>query len=572
MLTNLSPHGRVPSLASLALGSALFASGVATPHPAIRLTCAIGALGSGIVAHVSDRKRREWSRMASTVAAAQSETLAARLAYGAPKPETPATQFTPIALPSSRPGLAGEIERFYAARGIPVGTTEMPPAPAFNRVGLVLGYEKSGKPIDPSKITSDSLLTGLQLALGLDQQPAATISSLGLVLEIPRADREVFRYTQMDFTRPDGSPHWLFGVGMDGNPITSPLTEVVGSITAGASGSGKTSIDTSAMGFLCETYGPDEVEIWAADFQGGASFELGIDRIPHITRPMVQDPMDLVATVAEFAAESDRRLALFNRHGVKSWAEYRAKFPDEQMPYLILWIEEALSYLKSEAGKGLAGDLSALSSRVRKTGLFIHLVIQSPSKTELPDGFSVLRDNLPTRHVGRMESALGRSVIGEASMPTMSLLGKGDSLLQCPSLSGVVRVQGLLVSPEDREPITDAIVAKWGKPRSNPNAQTLNRALTVEPEPVALDLLPTELATQVTITSQERARVLFAWRSIQMDRKPSIEKLVKSVWDVSKGGGQSGKNAAYPAACDKAVRILRDAHPKGWNPPKHWNR
>ncbi|MBD2161392.1 hypothetical protein H6F46_11895 [Limnothrix sp. FACHB-1083] len=567
---SLTPHGRIPALASLAVGSALLASGVAASHPAIRLSCAAGSLGAGLAAHVSDRKRREWSRVASTITAARSETLAAQLAYGSPKTESP--QFTPIALPSSQPGLAGEIERFYAARGIPVGTSEMPPAPAFRRVGLVLGHDKSGKPIDPNQIMTDALLTGLQLALGLDRQPSVTISSLGLVMEIPRPDREVFRYAEMAFTRPDGvSPHWLFGVGMDGTPITAPLTEVVGSITAGASGSGKTSIDTSAMAYLCETYSPDEVEIWLADFQGGASFELDIDQIPHVTRPMVQDPVDLVAAIAEFAAESDRRLALFNANGVKSWVEYRAKFPAERMPYLILWIEEAFSYLQSEVGKALANELSALASRVRKTGLMLHLVIQSPSKVVLPDGFSALRDNLPTRHVGRMESALGRAVIGESTMPTMSLLGKGDSLLQCPAISGVVRVQGLLVSPDDRDPITARIVTKWGE-RSNPVTESFNRALTVKPEPLATDLLPTELATQPTITSAERARVLSAWRLIQPDRKPSLEKLVKSVWDVSKGGGTSGKNAAYPAACDKAVRILKDANPKGWNPPKHWNR
>ncbi len=573
MLTNLSPHGRIPSLASLALGTALFTSSVVAPHPAVRLTCATGALGSGLVAHLSDRKRREWSRVASTIVAAQSEALAARLAYGSPKSEAASSQLTPIALPPSRPGLAGEIERFYAAREIPVGAAEMPPAPAFYRVGLTLGRDRTGKPIDPSKVASDTLLTGLQLALGLDQPPIATISSLGLIIEIPRADREVFRYTQMDLSRPDGiSPHWLFGVGMDGRPITAPLSEVAGSITAGATRSGKTSSDMSALSFLCENYSPNEVEIWAADFQGGASFELSIDRIPHFTRPMVQDPSDLMTTIAEFAAESDRRLSLFNRHGVKNWLEFRAKFPDEQMPYLILWIEEAFSYLRSENGKTLAGELSALASRVCKTGLMLHLVIQSPSKSALPDEFSALRDNLPSRQVFRMESALGRAVIGESSMPTMSLLGKGDSLLQCPTISGVVRVQGLLINPEDRESITDAIMAKWGKSRPNPDTQTLNRALSMEPEPVALNLLPTELAVQATIIPEERARVLSAWRTIQTDRKPSIEKLVKSVWDVSKGGGRSGKNAAYPAACDKAVRILRDANPKGWNPPKHWNR
>jgi hypothetical protein len=572
MASHLTPHGRSLAIGSIGAASLALVTATAIPNPIAKAVISGFGLAASVVAKVSDDRRRSWSRVAQTISQEQARIFAAQMAR--PGALGTATNAITPALPvSTAPGLEGEIERFFAERGLGVGAKEMPPAPAFHRVGLVLGRNAQGKPIDPGAITP-ALLSGLQLQLGLDRPPAATISSLGMVLELPRKDREIYRWVAMDLARPDSFvPHRLFGVDMNGAPVTAPLTEVVGSLSAGESGSGKTSWDTAAMATLCDWYSPDEIEIWPADFQGGASFELETERIPHVTRPVTKDPMALLQMLAELDAFSEERLALYAQVGVKSWAEYRAKFPDERHPYVVCWIEEGFSYLQSTSGKALAKELSALASRIRKTGIALHLVIQSPNKKALPDDFAALRDNLPTRHVGRLESALGRAILGESSIPTLSLLGKGDSLLQCPSIAGVVRVQGLLVAPEDRGTITDRIAAKWGELKPDPVAQTrkdLDAVINAQPTAARAELLPTDWALDSEIRPAERARVLEVWRGMSESTRPSQERLVTLVWDVSKGGGITGKNAAYRTACVKACQVLKEAHPKGWQLPNHW--
>jgi hypothetical protein len=130
-----------------------------------------------------------------------------------------------------------------------------------------------------------------------------------------------------------------------------------------------------------------------------------------------------------------------------------------------------------------------------------------------------------------------------------------------------------LVAPEDRGTITDRIAAKWGELKPDPVAQTrkdLDAVINAQPTAARAELLPTDWALDSEIRPAERARVLEVWRGMSESTRPSQERLVTLVWDVSKGGGITGKNAAYRTACVKACQVLKEAHPKGWQLPNHW--
>jgi S-DNA-T family DNA segregation ATPase FtsK/SpoIIIE len=273
-----------------------------------------------------------------------------------------------------------------------------------------------------------ALADEIALALGAAHVRVARHGA-ALHVEVPRPDPQPVRL--LDLCRrlpavPLGTA--VLGLADDGAPLLLrlPSPDVAHVLVAGTTGSGKTALVHSLVLSLALAHRRSQLQVVLIDPKGGRAFG-PLAGLPHLLRPLVVEPGEARATLAELVALMECR----DRQRVST-------------PRVVVVIDE-LADLALTGGKPVLEGLGRLAQRGREAGVHVVACTQKPSAAVVG---SLTKANFPVRLVGRVTSVEdARVATGVGGSGAERLAGSGDFL--AVSAAGITRFQAAFISPTD---------------------------------------------------------------------------------------------------------------------------
>ncbi len=263
----------------------------------------------------------------------------------------------------------------------------------------------------------------------------------------------------------------LFVVGKDllGEAVTCRLDRMPHLLIAGSTGSGKSVCMNSIITSLLLRTKPDEVKMLLIDPKK-VEFTPYQD-IPHLIGPVINDPTKASAALKVIVQMMDERYNIFSKCGVRNIEVFNEKVkaqggrpnPDgspapKMMPYIVVIIDE-LADLMAVAGKEVESSIQRITQLARAAGIHLIVATQRPSVDVIT---GLIKANIPSRIAFAVSSGTdSRTILDHVGAER--LLGNGDMLYMPIGMNSPVRVQGVFVTDEEVQRITDD-VKKNGTP------------------------------------------------------------------------------------------------------------
>ncbi len=417
------------------------------------------------------------------------------------------------------------IEDTLASFGVPAHVVEIHRGPTITQYGIEPDFieTRTGRTrVRVSKITS--LVDDLALALAARririQAPVPGKSFVGI--EVPNDEvsqvtlREVME--SKSFQSKQTPLRFALGKDVSGKPITVDLADMPHLLIAGTTGSGKSvCINSILSGFLLQN-SPSTLKLILIDPK---RVELtGYNGIPHLLAPVVVDVERVIAVLQWALLEMDRRYDKFSQIGVRNIIEYNSKFLQDQLPNLIVIIDE-LADLMMVSPDETERCITRLAQLARATGIHLIIATQRPS-VDVVTG--LIKANFPARIAFAVASGVDSRVILDQP-GAERLLGRGDMLFQSPDAAAPVRLQGVYVSEVEIQRLVDY----WRQ------AKVEHGQAMTTPQASGIDVLPTNVPfTQEPLfdTSETRDRdPLFnqAVIVVRQEKKASITLLQRKM-------------------------------------------
>jgi DNA segregation ATPase FtsK/SpoIIIE, S-DNA-T family len=245
------------------------------------------------------------------------------------------------------------------------------------------------------------------------------------------------------------------GKGAGGEAAAADLTRMPHLLIAGSTGSGKTVCLNSIICCLLLHNSPDDVQFIMIDPK---RVELvTFNGLPHLLAPVIVDSGRAVKALKWLTYEMDNRYREFAQVGARNIEGYnRDRSPSEQMPYLVLIIDE-LADLMLVAADEVEHTLCRLAQLARATGIHLVVATQRPS-VDVVTG--LIKANFPTRVSFAVTSQVDSRTILDM-VGAEKLLGRGDMLYMPTEASKPKRLQGTMVLDAE----IDRLVYFWGTQR-----------------------------------------------------------------------------------------------------------
>jgi S-DNA-T family DNA segregation ATPase FtsK/SpoIIIE len=164
-------------------------------------------------------------------------------------------------------------------------------------------------------------------------------------------------------------------------------------VTAGKTGSGKSTMLHALITNAALQYSPDQVELYLVDFKKGVEFKAyATGRLPHARVIAVESEREFGVSVLErLDQELRRRGELYRLHGVQDVAGFRRAVPDMPLPRTLLIIDEFQELFVAD--DKLAQDAALLLDRLVRQGraFGIHVILGSQS---LSGAYSLARSTI----------------------------------------------------------------------------------------------------------------------------------------------------------------------------------
>lgn len=229
-------------------------------------------------------------------------------------------------------------------------------------------------------------------------------------IEVPRAKAAPVRLLPLCQSLEKISPTTaVLGVDSAGLPLLLRLSapDVVHTLIAGTTGSGKTALARTLLASLAYYNHPDDLRIFLVDPKGRGFAAL--HGLPHVQGEIVQDPKRALWGLQELIAEMERR----DRQGIS-------------MPTLILAVDELADLLQT-GGAPVERALARLAQRGRQAGIHLIACTQKPTAGLIG---AAMKANFPVRLVGAVVSRdEARYATGITDSGAEKLEGRGDFLL-----------------------------------------------------------------------------------------------------------------------------------------------
>lgn len=305
-----------------------------------------------------------------------------------------------------------------------------------------------------TKITA--LKSDLALALAAENvRIEAPIRGKKLVgIEIPNEKRAIVGMREILESDPwekEKSPLRLaLGRDVSGKPVVSDLAKMPHLLIAGKTGSGKSVAMNAFLVSLLWNNSPENLRMILVDPK---RVELApYNHLPHLLTPVIVEPEKSVSALAWAVAEMNRRYKDFSAKRCRNITEHNEKFPDKKEPYIVIVIDE-LADLMMVAGKDVEAAICRIAQMARAVGMHLIIATQRPS-VDVVTG--LIKANLPARMAFKVSSGIDSRTILD-SVGAEDLLGFGDMLNLDGNSGQLTRIQGLYVSTEEVEKITNDI-------------------------------------------------------------------------------------------------------------------
>ncbi len=338
-----------------------------------------------------------------------------------------------------------------------------------------------------TKITT--LKSDLALALAAENvRIEAPIRGKKLVgIEIPNKDRAIVGMREIlesDKWKEAASPLKLaLGRDVSGRPVVADLAKMPHLLIAGKTGSGKSVAMNAFLTSLLWNNSPEDLRMILVDPK---RVELApYNNLPHLLTPVIVEPEKSVSALAWAVAEMNRRYKHFSEKRCRNIGEYNEKFPEEKEPFIVIVIDE-LADLMMVAGKDVEAAICRIAQMARAVGMHLIVATQRPS-VDVVTG--LIKANLPARMAFKVSSGIDSRTIIDG-VGAEDLLGFGDMLNLDGNSGTLTRIQGLYVSTEEVERITNHIKLQF-------------------PEAMITDDIKDEIATQ-SIEGMAKGGVLTA--------------------------------------------------------------
>ncbi len=392
-----------------------------------------------------------------------------------------------------------------------------------------------------AKITS--LKSDLALALAAENvRIEAPIRGKKLVgIEIPNEKRAVVGMREIlesDKWLEEKSPLKLaLGRDVSGRPVVADLAKMPHLLIAGKTGSGKSVAMNAFLTSLLWNNSPEDLRMILVDPK---RVELApYNNIPHLLTPVIVEPEKSVSALAWAVAEMNRRYKYFSEKRCRNIGEYNEKFPEEKEPFIVIVIDE-LADLMMVAGKDVEAAICRIAQMARAVGMHLIVATQRPS-VDVVTG--LIKANLPARMAFKVSSGIDSRTIIDG-VGAEDLLGFGDMLSLDGNSGSLTRIQGLYVSTEEVERITNHIKLQF-------------------PEAVANDEIKEEITSQ-SIEGMAKGGVLTAGmgKVADEDLDAKFEEAVNTVIETGKASA-SFLQRRLEIGYARAARILDQMESKG---------
>ncbi|MCF7905814.1 DNA translocase FtsK [Candidatus Gracilibacteria bacterium] len=315
-----------------------------------------------------------------------------------------------------------------------------------------------------TKITA--LKSDLALALAAKNiRIEAPIRGQSLVgIEIPNKDRSnvgMREILESEAWRIESSRLRLaLGRDVAGKPMVADLARMPHLLIAGKTGSGKS---VAMNAFLCSLLWqnpPDKLKMILVDPK---RVELSLyNHLPHLLTPVIVDPEKCVSALAWAVAEMNRRYKMFSEARCRNITEYNEKRKDAPEPFVVIVIDE-LADLMMVAGKDVEAAICRIAQMARAVGMHLIVATQRPS-VDVVTG--LIKANLASRIAFKVSSGIDSRTILDG-IGAEDLLGFGDMLSLDGNTGSITRIQGIFISNEEVERITNHIKLQFPEMVSN---------------------------------------------------------------------------------------------------------
>jgi len=330
------------------------------------------------------------------------------------------------------------------------------------------------KPAPGIKINKIASLEN-DLAMGLSAVSIRIIAPIPgkdvIGIEVPNAKRELVVLREMledpEFSKSESFLTLALGKDIAGLPFYMDLRKAPHLMIAGTTGSGKSVLLNAIITSMLYKASPYELKFIMIDPK---MLELSVyEDIPHLLHPVVTEPKKAAAALRWAVQEMDNRYRILSEEGVRDIETHNRNVKklntedkwDKLLPYIVIVLDE-LADLMMVAPSEIKESITRLSQKARAAGIHLIVATQRPS-ADIVAG--LIKANFPARISFLVFSKIDSRIILDAG-GAERLLGKGDMLFLEPGTSKLLRLQGALISDEEREGITE-FVKSQGQPHYN---------------------------------------------------------------------------------------------------------
>jgi len=240
------------------------------------------------------------------------------------------------------------------------------------------------------------------------------------------------------------------GQGMDGIPKVIDLSKMPHLLVAGSTGSGKSVFINSIIAGLIATKKPDDVRMILIDPK---RVELTpYAKIPHLyTEDVIVDTDKAVSVLAATVEEMMTRFKILEKVGVKNISDFNNKMKNSHKMWNVLVVIDELADLMLQAGSEIERLIVRLAQLGRATGIHLVVATQRPS-VDVVTG--LIKANFPSRVSFAVMSQIDSRTVLD-SVGAEKLIGKGDMLFSPIDNAQMSRVQGVFLTENDIENLTN---------------------------------------------------------------------------------------------------------------------
>jgi len=258
----------------------------------------------------------------------------------------------------------------------------------------------------------------------------------------------------------------VLGKNISGEDVVLDLAKAPHLLIAGATGSGKSVCLNTMILSLLYQFSPEDLRLILVDPKV-VEFSV-FHKTPHLIVPIITDTGKVCATLNWVIKEMEKRYQLLSKVGSRNIEAFNKRgcipegetvedgtFIPAKLPFLVVVIDE-LADIMMTSKADVEVSLARIAQLSRAVGIHMIVATQRPSVNVIT---GIIKANFPTRIAFQVTSQVDSRTILD-SKGAESLLGRGDMLFSPPGASGLIRIQGPLVSDQEVQAVADFVASQ----------------------------------------------------------------------------------------------------------------